>query len=105
MTPTQYCFLSTKSSTEVCMGDVPKDYYTLPLGKANKIVEGNDITIVTYGAGVHWAMETLDKNPAVSAELIDLRTLMPLDTETIYQSVQKTGKLIIFNRRIPCLEE
>lgn len=75
--------------------DVPSDYYTLPLGKASVLREGNDVTIITYGAGVHWALETLDQETAISADLIDLRTLSPLDTEAIYTSVKKTGKVII----------
>jgi len=75
--------------------EVPTDYYTLPFGKASLVREGNDITIVTYGAGVHWALETLDKNSSVSADLIDLRTLQPLDKDAILDSVTKTGKAII----------
>ena len=74
---------------------VPVDYYTLPFGKASLLRTGNDITIVSYGAAVHWALETLDNNPNVSADMIDLRTLQPLDVETIYKSVKKTGKAII----------
>ena len=74
---------------------VPVDYYTLPFGKASLLRTGNDITIVSYGAAVHWALETLDNNPNVSADMIDLRTLQPLDVETIYESVKKTGKAII----------
>lgn len=76
--------------------DVPKDYYTLPLGKASLLKEGNEVTIVTFGAAVHWALETLEKNPEISADLIDLRTLQPLDKETVYASVKKTSKVIIF---------
>ncbi|WP_430908024.1 alpha-ketoacid dehydrogenase subunit alpha/beta [Maribacter sp. 2-571] len=75
--------------------EVPTDYYTLPFGKASILRSGDAITIVSYGAAVHWAMDTLAKHPGIQAELIDLRTLAPLDTETIFQSVQKTGKLII----------
>jgi len=75
--------------------DVPKDYYTLPFGKASLLKEGNAVTIITYGAGVHWALETLDKNPDIQADLLDLRTLQPLDTEAIFNSVRKTGKAII----------
>ena len=51
--------------------------------------------MVTYGAGVHWAMETLEKHPEIDVDLVDLRTLQPLDTETIFASVKKTGKLIV----------
>ncbi|NJM79887.1 MAG: dehydrogenase, partial [Flavobacterium sp.] len=75
--------------------DVPVDYYTIPFGQATLLKEGNDITIITFGAGVHWALETLSKKPTISADLIDLRSLQPLDTETIYKSVKKTGKVII----------
>ncbi|MDX1462960.1 MAG: dehydrogenase E1 component subunit alpha/beta [Marinirhabdus sp.] len=74
--------------------EVPTGYYTIPIGKAALLQEGDDVTIVTYGAGVHWALEVLnDKN--YNADLIDLRTLAPLDTQTIFDSVKKTGKLLI----------
>jgi 2-oxoisovalerate dehydrogenase E1 component len=75
--------------------DVPTDYYTLPLGKASVLKEGSDITIITFGAGVHWALDTLERNPDISADLIDLRTLAPLDKEAIFKSVKKTNKAII----------
>lgn len=77
--------------------EIPDDYYTLPFGKANLVKEGNQVTIVTYGMGVHWALETLAENPEISADLIDLRTLVPLDTETIYNSVKKTNKVIVLH--------
>lgn len=75
--------------------DVPIDYYTLPFGKASRLSEGDSITIISYGAAVHWVLETLEINPSISADVIDLRTLHPLDVETIYKSVKKTGKAII----------
>ncbi|GEQ86398.1 dehydrogenase [Patiriisocius marinistellae] len=75
--------------------EVPTDYYTIKIGKAAILKEGNDITIITYGAGVHWALETLENNTHISADLIDLRTLAPLDTDAIYTSVKKTGRVII----------
>lgn len=74
--------------------DVPEDYYTLPFGKASLVREGDDLTVVSYGAGVHWAMEVLAKHD-LSVDLIDLRTLQPLDEDAIFSSVRKTGKLII----------
>ncbi|KJS06243.1 MAG: dehydrogenase [Flavobacteriales bacterium BRH_c54] len=77
--------------------EVPDDYYTLPFGKASLVREGKQVTIVTYGMGVHWALETLDTNPEISADLIDLRTLVPLDTETIFNSVKKTNRVIILH--------
>lgn len=75
--------------------DVPTDYYTLPLGKASVLKEGNAVSIITYGAGVHWALEVLENNTSILADVIDLRTLQPLDKNTIYASVKKTGKAII----------
>ncbi|WP_026038918.1 alpha-ketoacid dehydrogenase subunit alpha/beta [Myroides injenensis] len=75
--------------------DVPKGYYTLPFGQAALVREGDDVTIISFGAGVHWALEVLDMYQDIKADLIDLRTLQPLDTETIYNSVKKTNKVII----------
>ncbi|WP_264509812.1 dehydrogenase E1 component subunit alpha/beta [Flavobacterium sp. N1719] len=75
--------------------DVPKDYFTLPFGKASLLREGSQVTIITFGAGVHWAIELLDKHPEISADLIDLRSLQPLDTEAILNSVKKTNRAII----------
>ena len=75
--------------------DVPSDYYTIPFGKASLLKEGNDVTIISFGAGVQWALETLTKNTQVSADLIDLRSLQPLDTDTIFASAKKTNKVII----------
>ena len=76
---------------------VPEDYFTLPLGKAKLLKEGTDLTIVTYGMGVHWALKALDENTNISADLIDLRTLVPLDKGAILDSVRKTGKVIILH--------
>jgi 2-oxoisovalerate dehydrogenase E1 component len=93
--PNPVMFFEHKALYRSIRQDVPTDYYTLPLGKASLLREGKDVTIITYGAGVHWALDTLDQNQEINADLIDLRTLIPLDTETIYNSVKKTGKVII----------
>ena len=76
---------------------VPTDYYTLPFGKASLLSEGKDVTIISYGAAVHWALRTLEKNTNISADLLDLRTLQPLDVEAIFSSVKKTGKAIVLH--------
>ncbi len=76
---------------------VHEDYYTTEIGKARLVREGNDVTIVTYGLGVHWAMEILDKNQNIAADLIDLRTLLPWDKETVENSVRKTGRVVILH--------
>ena len=93
--PNPVLFFEHKGLYRSIRQDVPEDYYTLPFGKASAIKEGNDVTIIAYGAAVHWALETLDNNTSIDADLIDLRTLQPLDTQTIYDSVKKTGKAII----------
>src|SRR5699024_6245896 len=93
--PNPVMFFEHKALYRSIRQEVPVDYYTLPIGKAATIREGKEISIITYGAGVHWALEVLDNNPDISADLIDLRTLSPLDTEALIASVKKTGKAII----------
>ena len=94
--PNPVMFFEHKQLYRSISQEVPKDYYTLPLGKASLIREGNQVTIISFGAAVHWALETLDKNPSFSADVLDLRTLQPLDTEAIFSSVKKTGRAIIY---------
>ena len=93
--PNPVLFFEHKALYRSIRQDVPTDYYTLPFGKASILSEGSDVTIIAYGAAVHWALETLEKNKDIQADLIDLRTLQPLDTESVYNSVIKTGKAII----------
>jgi 2-oxoisovalerate dehydrogenase E1 component len=93
--PNPVLFFEHKALYRTIRQEVPTDYYTIPLGKAALLKEGESVTIITYGAGVHWALETLVELSDVFADLIDLRTLSPLDTAAIYSSVKKTGKVII----------
>jgi 2-oxoisovalerate dehydrogenase E1 component len=93
--PNPVLFFEHKQLYRSVYQDVPTDYYTLPFGKASLIKEGNQISIIAFGAAVHWAIEVLEKHPEISADLIDLRTLQPLDTESIFASVKKTNKAII----------
>ncbi|TQO36347.1 2-oxoisovalerate dehydrogenase E1 component [Arenibacter algicola] len=93
--PNPVLFFEHKGLYRNIYQDVPEDYYTLPFGKASLLREGTDITVVSYGLGVHWALESLNDNPDIKADLIDLRTLQPMDMDAIYTSVKKTGKLII----------
>ena len=93
--PNPVMFFEHKGLYRSVYGDVPENYYEVEIGKAQLVTSGDAITVVSYGAAVHWALETLEKNPDISADLINLRTLAPLDTECIFQSVRKTGKLII----------
>ena len=77
--------------------EVPEEYYTTEIGKANVVSTGDDLTIITYGLGVHWAVQEMKNRPDIQAEIIDLRSLVPLDTETIYTSVKKTGRAIVLH--------
>ncbi|WP_405224364.1 thiamine pyrophosphate-dependent enzyme [Dokdonia sp. Asnod1-B02] len=92
--PNPVLFFEHKKLYRSIRQEVPTNYYTLPLGKASLIREGERLTIITYGAGVHWAIELLD-SMNVSADLIDLRTLQPLDKEAIITSVRKTGRVLL----------
>jgi 2-oxoisovalerate dehydrogenase E1 component len=94
--PNPVLFFEHKQLYRSVYQEVPKDYYTLPLGKAALLKEGTEVTIIAFGAAVHWALETLEKNNTISADVLDLRTLQPLDAEAIYASVKKTGKVIIY---------
>ncbi|APG64473.1 dehydrogenase [Tenacibaculum todarodis] len=93
--PNPVLFFEHKTLYRSVYQEVSEDYFTLPIGKAALLKEGNEITIISYGQGVHWALETLEKNNTIQADLIDLRSLQPLDTEAIYASVKKTGRAII----------
>jgi len=93
--PNPVLFFEHKALYRSVYQEVSENYYTIPLGKAVLLQSGNDITVISYGAGVHWALEVLKNNTDISADLIDLRSLQPLDTETIYASVEKTGKVIV----------
>lgn len=93
--PNPVLFFEHKALYRSIYEDVPTNNYTIPFGKANLLKQGHEVTIVTYGAGVHWALETLTGHEEIKADLLDLRTLQPLDMESIFTSVKKTGKLII----------
>ncbi len=77
--------------------EVPNEYYTIEIGKANIVQEGDDLTIITYGMGVHWAKEYAEKHPNESIYILDLRTLLPLDYEAVKEAVEATGKVLILH--------
>lgn len=95
--PNPVLFFEQKGLYRSIKEEIPSDYYTVEIGKVAIVSEGKDFTIITYGAGVHWAKEALTIFPDTSAEIIDLRTLLPLDTESIYTAVKKTGKVIVLH--------
>ena len=77
-------------------GEVPENYYATPIGKAKLIQQGQDLSIITYGMGVHWAKDAVNKNK-LSADILDLRTLLPLDKEAIFETVKKTNRVLILH--------
>ncbi len=94
--PNPYLYFEHKFMYRSVSGPVPEEYYTVPVGKAALVTEGDELTIVTYGLCVHWAQEivsSLEAKPAV--DIIDLRTLLPWDKETVAASVKKTGKVLV----------
>ncbi|WP_390886672.1 alpha-ketoacid dehydrogenase subunit alpha/beta [Lacinutrix neustonica] len=93
--PNPVLFFEHKALYRSIRQEVPTDYFTIPFGKAARLREGEAITVIAFGAAVHWALNALDKHPNISADMIDLRSLQPLDTETIFASAKKTGKVII----------
>ncbi|MES2131762.1 MAG: dehydrogenase E1 component subunit alpha/beta [Bacteroidota bacterium] len=95
--PNPVMFFEHKALYRSVNEDIPDEYYTIPFGKARLIKEGTAVTIVTYGLGVHWGIELLNAHPEISADLIDLRTLAPLDVEAIFTSVKKTGRAFILH--------
>ncbi len=93
--PNPVLFFEHKALYRSIRQEVPTDYYTLPLGKAAILSEGTDITIITYGAGVHWSLSLIEEHSDIAIDLIDLRTLQPLDVDAIFNSVKKTGKVLL----------
>ncbi|MDX1426904.1 MAG: dehydrogenase E1 component subunit alpha/beta, partial [Salegentibacter mishustinae] len=93
--PNPILFFEHKALYRSIRQEVPVDYYTLALGKASILKEGEKLTIITYGAGVHWVLDTIDEMELENVDLIDLRSLQPLDKEAIMNSVKKTGKVLV----------
>jgi 2-oxoisovalerate dehydrogenase E1 component len=95
--PNPVLFFEHKALYRSVSAPVPSGFYTIPFGKANILRKGSELTIVTYGLGVHWALAYAGKHPEVDLEIIDLRTLAPLDMETIFESVKKTGRVLVLH--------
>ncbi len=94
--PNPVMFFEHKGLYRSIEGQVPDDYYTIEIGKASIAASGNDLTIITYGWGVHWALE-LSSQLNINAEIIDLRTLLPWDKEAVKTAVEKTGKALVLH--------
>ena len=95
--PNPVLFFEHKALYRSISGDVPDEYYEIEIGKARQVQRGEDISIITYGAGVHWALDYAGKHPEISIEILDLRSLLPLDYEAIRRTVAATGKVLVLH--------
>ncbi len=95
--PNPYLYFEHKALYRSLAGEVPEDYYSLEIGKAKVVKEGNKVTVVTYGMGVHWATSLAEDHPDWSIEVIDLRTLLPWDKDTVARSVAKTNRVMVLH--------
>lgn len=95
--PNPVIFFEHKALYRSVSGQVPDDYYTIEIGKARLVQEGSDVSVITYGSGVHWATDYAKQHPELSIDILDLRTLSPLDYEAIEASVKRTGKVLLLH--------
>jgi len=95
--PNPVMYFEHKALYRSVNGPVPEDYYEIEIGKARHVREGDEISIITYGAGVNWAEDYAAEHPEISIDILDLRTLVPLDYLSIREAVQRTGRVLILH--------
>ena len=95
--PNPVMFFEHKALYRSVSGSVPEEYYEIEIGKARHVREGDEISIITYGSGVHWAEDYAAEHPEISIDILDLRTLAPLDYFAIREAVQRTGRVLILH--------
>lgn len=95
--PNPYLYFEHKLLYRSIKDFIPDEYYTIEIGRASLASEGSDISIITYGMGVHWAKDVLGSMPHVHADILDLRTLLPWDKESVEQTVKKTNRVLILH--------
>lgn len=95
--PNPVLFFEHKALYRSVSGPVPEEYYEIAIGKARHVREGDEISIITYGSGVHWAEDYAAEHPELSIDILDLRTLLPLDYLAIRQAVQRTGRVLLLH--------
>ncbi len=95
--PNPYLYFEHKVLYRSVKEQIPDDYYQVEIGKANLVREGNQLSIITYGMGVHWAKEIMDTLPEIEADILDLRTLLPWDKEAVRETVKKTSRVLILH--------
>jgi 2-oxoisovalerate dehydrogenase E1 component len=95
--PNPVMYFEHKALYRSITGPVPEDYYEIEIGKARHVREGDEISIITYGSGVHWAEDYAAEHPEIAIDILDLRTLAPLDYLSIREAVQRTGRVLILH--------
>jgi 2-oxoisovalerate dehydrogenase E1 component len=95
--PNPVMYFEHKALYRSITGPVPEEYYEVEIGKARVVQQGDDLSIITYGSGVHWALDYAAEHLDVSIHILDLRTLLPLDYDAIREAVSKTGKVLILH--------
>ena len=95
--PNPVLYFEHKALYRSVSGPVPEDYYEVEIGKARTVQTGDDLTIITYGAGVHWAEDYASEHPEISLHILDLRSLLPLDYAAIEEAVRRTGKVLLLH--------
>lgn len=93
--PNPVLFFEHKALYRSVYQEVSEGYFTIEIGKGNLLKEGKNLSIISFGAAVHWVLDALKNLPEIEADVIDLCTLQPLDTDMIFASVKKTGKVLI----------
>jgi 2-oxoisovalerate dehydrogenase E1 component len=95
--PNPVLYFEHKALYRSVSGPVPEQYYEVEIGKARLVTSGDDISIITYGAGVHWAMDYAKNHTDITIHILDLRTLLPLDYDAIKEAVEATGKVLLLH--------
>jgi 2-oxoisovalerate dehydrogenase E1 component len=98
--PNPVMYFEHKALYRSVADEVPAEYYEIEIGKAQIVEEGEDISIITYGSGVHWALAFAAENLDISFDILDLRTLSPLDHDAIRESVLRTGKVLVLHEDV-----
>lgn len=98
--PNPVLFFEHKALYRSLNENVPEGYFTEEIGKASLLKKGNDVSIITYGMGVHWALDLLSENSDISADLINLKTISPIDYDTVFESVRKTGRALVLHEDV-----
>jgi 2-oxoisovalerate dehydrogenase E1 component len=95
--PNPVMYFEHKALYRAVTGPVPEEYYEIEIGKARLVRGGEEVSIITYGAGVHWADDYAAEHPEISIDILDLRTLLPLDYFAIREAVHRTGRVLILH--------